>query len=77
MLDSATDRPDADPPADPQADDVEIAAQYMMAEDTKLVLVRIYDRRTGRTIRVIPPTIMVSAILKLLRLKSVTRLERL
>jgi hypothetical protein len=58
-------------------DDVEMAAQYMVGEDTKHVLVRIYDRRTGRTVRVIPPTIMVSAILKLLRLKSVTRLDKL
>jgi uncharacterized FlaG/YvyC family protein len=54
-----------------------VAVQYMVAEDTRHILVRVYDRHTGETLRLIPPTLMVSTILKSLGVKSVSRLDRL
>ena len=59
------------------SESADVAVQYMVADHTKHLVVRIYDRRTGETIRVIPPTLMVSTILKSLGVKSVSRLDRL
>jgi uncharacterized FlaG/YvyC family protein len=58
-------------------DPSDLAAEYMIAEDMEHVLVRLYNRRTGATIRTIPPTLMVSVILKALGVKSISRLDRL
>lgn len=58
-------------------DALNLAAQFMVDDLTGRILVRIYNSRTGETIRTIPPTRVVNLMLKMMGAESAVRLDRL
>jgi hypothetical protein len=52
------------PSRPPQATALDVAAQFIVDPQTHRVLVRIYDTRTGETIRTIPPNEVVEFLLR-------------